>query len=77
MAAELLAIIVRAKKYEHLTREQVMARWAEMMSRHSQWANDDDFEAELMAVFKVLGSKMGKRAEVLRSGGFDFDEPVQ
>ena len=67
----------RAKKYEHLTLEQVIARWAEVMSRRSQWANNDDFEAEVMAIFSVLGIKMRERGKVLRAAGFEYGEPMQ
>jgi len=67
----------RAKKYEHLTLEEVMARWAEVMSRRSQWDSDDDFEVEVMAIFSVLGVKMRERGKVLRAGGFVYGEPMQ
>jgi hypothetical protein len=67
----------KARKYEHLTLEQVMARWAELMSRRIEWANDDDFEVEVMAVFSVLGVKMRERGKVLRAGGFVYGEPMQ
>ena len=67
----------KAKKYEHLTLEQVMARWAEMMSRRVEVVNADDFEAEVMAIFSVLGVKMGKRSKVLRDAGFEYGEPMQ
>ena len=71
MAAE------KAKKHEGCTLEQVMARWAEVMSRRSQWDSDDDFEVEVMAVFSVLGVKMRERGKVLRAGGFVYGEPMQ
>ena len=61
----------RAKKYEHLTLEQVMARWAEVMSCRSQCDSDDDLEVEVMAVFSVLGFKMRERGKVLRAVGFE------
>ena len=67
----------KAKKYEHLTLEEVMARWAEVMSRRIEWANDDDLEVEVMAVFSVLGVKMRERAKVLRAGGFEYGEPMR
>ena len=67
----------RAKQYEHLTLEQVMARWAEVMSCRSQWDSDDDFEVEVMAVFSVLSEKMRDRGKVLRAGGFEYGEPMQ
>ena len=67
----------KAKKYEHLTLEQVMARWAEMMSRRVEVVNADDFEAEVMAICQVLGAKMGERSKVLRSAGFEYGEPMQ
>jgi hypothetical protein len=67
----------RAKQYEHLTLEQVMARWAEVMSCRSQWDSDDDFEVEVMAVFNVLGVKMRERGKVLCTAGFEYGEPMQ
>ena len=67
----------RAKQYEHLTLEQAMARWAEVMSRRTEWANDDDFEVEVMAVFSALGVKMRERGKVLRAAGFEYGEPMQ
>jgi len=67
----------KAKKYEHLTLEQVMARWAEMMSRRVEVVDADDFEAEVMAICRVLGAKVGKRYEALRTSGFDIGEPMQ
>ena len=67
----------RAKQYERLTLEQVMARWAEVMSCRSQWDSDDDFEVEVMAVFNVLGVKMRERGKVLRAAGFEYGEPMQ
>jgi len=69
--------VERAKKYEHLTLEEVMARWAEVMSRRSQWDSDDDFEVEVMAIFSVLGVKMREGGKVLRAGGFVYGEPMQ
>jgi len=48
-----------------------MARWAEVMSRRSQWDRDDDLEVEVMAVFSVLGVKMRERGKVLRAVGFE------
>jgi len=54
-----------------------MARWAEMMSRRVEVVNADDFEAEIMAIFGVLGVKMGQRAKVLRTAGFEYGEPMQ
>ena len=67
----------RAKKYEHVTLDQVLARWAEVMSCRSQWDSDDEFEVEVMAVFSVLGVKMRKRGKVLRAAGFEYGEPMQ
>jgi len=67
----------RAKKYEHLTLEQVMARWGELMLRQVEVVNADDFEAEVMALYSVLGVKMGQRAKVLRAAGFEYGEPMQ
>ena len=66
-----------AKKYEHLTLEQVMARWAEMMSRRVEVVDADDFEAEVMAIFSALGVKMLDRSKVLLAAGFEYGEPMQ
>ena len=54
-----------------------MARWAEMMSRRVEVVDADDFEAEVMAIFSVLGVKMGERGKVLRAAGFEYGEPMQ
>ena len=67
----------RAKKYEALTLEQVMARWAEVMSCRSQWDSVDDLEVGVMAAFSVLGVKMRERGKVLRAAGFEYGEPMQ
>ena len=69
----------KAKKYETLTLEQVMARWAEVMSRRggSKYESLDDLEAEVTAIFSVLGSKMASRSRALRAGGFVYGEPTQ
>ena len=67
----------KAKKYEHLTLEQVMARWAELMSRRVEVVNADDFGVEVMAVFSVLGVKMTERGKVRRAAGFEYGEPMQ
>ena len=47
------------------------------MSRRIERANADDFEVEVMAVFSVLGVKMGERGTVLRAAGFEYGEPMQ
>lgn len=67
----------RAKQYEHLMLEQVVARLAEVMSRRTEWASEDDLEVEVMAVFSVLGAKMQERSKVLRDAGFEYGEPLQ
>ena len=67
----------KAKQYEGLTLEQVMARWGEVMSRRVEWDSDDDFEVEVMAIFSVLGVKMRERGKVLGAVGFDYGEPMQ
>ena len=67
----------RAKKYEHLTLEQLYARWAEVISRRSEWANLDDFRIEAMALYQAIGVKAGARGKILRAAGFDSNEPVQ
>ena len=69
----------KAKKYEGLTLEQVMAHWARVTSRRGgrEFESLDDFEAEVMAIFSVLGVKMGERGTVLRAAGFEYGEPMQ
>ena len=67
----------RAKAYESLTLEQVMARWAAVMRRGGEWPSEDEFKIEAMAIFSLLGTKMGRRAESLRASGFESGEPVQ
>ena len=69
----------KAKKYEGLTLEQVMAHWARIMSRRggSEFESLDDLEAEGMAIASVLGVKMKERAKVLRGAGFEYGEPMQ
>ena len=48
-----------------------------MMSCRSEWESDDDLEAEVMAIFSVLGVKMAERSKVLRAAGFEYGEPMQ
>lgn len=67
----------RAKQYEQLALEQVMARWTEVMSRRPESASDDDLEVEVMAIYSVLGAKMGERSRVLRAVGVRYGEPMQ
>jgi hypothetical protein len=69
----------RAKKYEHLTLEQVMAHWARVTSRRGgcEFESLDDLEAEVMAIYQVVGAKMGARGKMLRAVGFDYGEPMQ
>ena len=55
----------------------LQARWAAVMRRGGEWASEDEFKIEAMAIFSLLGIKMGKRAKSLRAGGFDHGEPVQ
>ena len=47
------------------------------MSRRAEVVTSDDFEAEVMAIFSVLGAKMGERGKVLRAAGFESGEPMQ
>lgn len=54
-----------------------MARWAEVMSRRTEWGNDDDFEVEVMAIFSVLAVKMRERSKVLSGAGLEYGEPMQ
>ena len=55
-----------------------VARWAEVMRHHSGWENyDDDFRAEVMAIYQAIGVKAGARGKILRAVGFDSNEPVQ
>jgi len=68
----------KAKKYQGLTLEQARARWAEVMRDKAGWENyDDDFRAEVMAIYQAIGVKAGARDKILRAAGFDSNEPVQ
>ena len=68
----------KAKQYEVLTLEQAKARWAEVMRDQAGWErNDDDFRAEVMAIYQVVGAKMGERGKMLRAAGFDSGVPMQ
>ena len=68
----------RAKKYEHLTLEQALARWVEVMRDHAGWErNDDDFRADVMAIYLVVSARFGERGRMLRAAGFDLNEPMQ
>ena len=68
----------KAKKYEHLTLEQAKAGWSEVMRDHAGWdRNDDDFRADVMAIYRVVGSKMGERGKMLRAAGFGSHESMQ
>ena len=68
----------KAKKYEHLTLEQAKAGWSEVMRDHAGWErNDDDFRAEVMAIYQVVCAKFGARGRMLRAVGFDLGEPMQ
>ena len=69
----------KAKKFEGLTLEQVMAHWARIMSRQGgcEFESLDDLEAEGMAIASVLGVKMQERSKVLRGASFEYGEPVQ
>ena len=68
----------KAKQYEGLTLEQAKARWAEVMRDKAGWErNDDDFRAEVMAIYQAIGVKAGARGKILRAAGFDSNESVQ
>jgi len=68
----------KAKQYEGLTLEQAKARWAEVMQDQAGWGSyDDDFKADVMAIYQVVCVKLGERGTVLRAAGFDFGEPMQ
>ena len=69
----------RAKQYEHLTLEQVMAHWARVTSRRGgcEFESLDDLEVEVMAIANILGVKMQERTKVLRAAGFECGEPMQ
>jgi hypothetical protein len=48
------------------------------MRDHAGWErNDDDFRAEVMAIYQAIGVKAGARGKILRAAGFDSNEPVQ
>jgi len=68
----------KAKQYEGLTLEQALARWGEVMRDHAGWErNDDDFRAEVMAIYQVVCAKFGARGRMLRAVGFDFGVPAK
>ena len=68
----------KAKQYEGLTLEQAKARWAEVMRNNAGWErNDDDFRAEVMAIYQAVGVKFGERGKMLRAAGFDSGVPMQ
>lgn len=47
------------------------------MGSEDEWASLDEFKVKVMAIYKAIGSKAGKRFEALRAGGFDVIEPMQ
>jgi hypothetical protein len=67
----------KAKFFEGMTLEQMFARRADVMGPGGEWASLDDFTVEVMAIYRAIGSKAGKRVEALRAGGFDLIEPMQ
>jgi hypothetical protein len=75
---ELLAA-EKAKQCEHLTLEQVMVHWARVISGRGvcEFKSDDELEAEVMAIARVLGVKMRERSKVLVDACFDYGEPLQ
>jgi hypothetical protein len=48
-----------------------------MRDRAGWERNDDDFKAEVMAIFQVVSVKFGERGKMLRAVGFDLGEPMQ
>ena len=68
----------KAKLYENLTLEQALARWGEVMRDRAGWErNDDDFRADVIAIYQVFSAKFGERGRMLRAAGFDLGEPMQ
>ena len=68
----------KAKLYEAMTVEQALARWGEVMRDHAGWErNDDDFRADVMAVYQVVCIKFGERGRMLRAAGLDSGVPMQ
>ena len=68
----------KAKLYEAMTVEQALARWGEVMRDHSGWErNDDDFRADVMAIYQAVSAKFGERGQMLRAVGLDLGEPMQ
>ena len=68
----------KAKLYENLTLEQALARWGEVMRDRAGWErNDDDFRADVIALYQVVCAKFRERGNVLRAVGFDLNEPMQ
>jgi len=55
-----------------------MARWAEVMRDRAGWENyDDDFRADVMAIFQVVSVKFGEQGMMLRAARFDSGVPMQ
>ena len=55
-----------------------MARWAEIMRDQAGWERyDDDFRADVMAIFRVVSVKSGERGKMLRAVGLGHGEPMQ
>ena len=68
----------KAKQYAGLTLERAKARWAEVMRDHAGWErNDDDFRADVIALYQVVCAKFRERGKMLRAVGFDLGEPMQ
>ena len=71
-------VAAKARQYENLTLEQAKARWAEVMRDKAGWESyDDDFKAEVMAIYQVVCVKFGERGKMLHAAGFDLNEPMQ
>ena len=68
----------KAKLYEAMTVEQALARWAAVMRDRAGWErNDDDFRADVMAIYQVVCAKFAERGRMLRAVGFDLGVPMQ
>ena len=71
-------VAAKARQYENLTLEQAKARWAEVMRDQAGWESyDDDFRADVMAIFQVVSVKFGERGKMLRDAGFEAGVPMQ
>jgi hypothetical protein len=67
----------KAKFFEGMMLEQLYGRRVDVLGSEVEWASLDDFKVEAMAIYRVIGSKAGKRVEALGADGFDVIEPMR